>query len=177
MLSNPIKSFMSVRPFSAVFCILIFAAFPNSQANAQQADRVAPLLKNVTVFLDEGDLEKALSTAKEALSAAPDNADAHERLGLVLLKKGEFENALAAFNEALKINPNFRQAKTGAGLALLGKGDVAGAEKTLTAALVLNPYPAMTHYALGLVYQKMNDDAKALAHFKEGLKTYKEGKR
>ena len=32
----------------------------------------------------------------------------------------------------------------------------------------------MTHYAMGLVYEKLNDyNRKAVAHFKEGIKTHK----
>jgi len=167
---------VSLVIFFSVLCLCVLFY---GKAYSQEAgkDKAVQLLKSAEGFYDEGDMEKALSAVREAMSAMPGNAGAYDRLGYILLKKGQFDDALNAFNEALKINPNLREAKTGTGLSLLGKGDLAGAEATLTAALALNPYPSMTHYALGLVYQKMNDDAKALSQFKEGLKTFKEGKK
>lgn len=66
-----------------------------------------------------------------------------------------------------------RTSKTGIGIALLKKGDLKGAESVLKGALILNPYPSMTHYALGLVYEKLGDYEKAIMHYKEGIKTYK----
>ena len=83
------------------------------------------------------------------------------------------DDAISAFNSALKINSMMRTSKTGIGLALSKKGDLKGAEAILKDALILNPYPSMTHYAMGLVYEKLNDYEKAVAHFKEGIKTHK----
>jgi hypothetical protein len=41
----------------------------------------------------------------------------------------------------------------------------------------MNPYPSMVHYALGLVYENLNDYEKAVFQFKEGIKTFKKGKK
>jgi tetratricopeptide (TPR) repeat protein len=174
-----LKEVLTARFIGIMLCGLIAALLSHSSGYAQQPERekAAQLLKTASGAYEDGDMEKALSAVRESISVMPDNAEAYDRLGSLLLEKRLFDDSLAAFNQALKINPNLRQAKTGTGLSLLGKGDMAGAETTLKAALALNPYPAMTHYALGLVYTKMNDQAKALFHFKEGLKTFKEGKK
>ena len=95
----------------------------------------------------------------------------------MLLKAGKNDEAINAFEAALKINPQHRTSKTGKGLALLQKGDATGAEAVLKDALLLNPYPSMTHYALGLVYEKMNNYEQAVLQFKEGIRTFKSGKR
>ncbi len=63
------------------------------------------------------------------------------------------------------------------GLALLKKGDLKAAETILAEALSLNPYPSSTHYALGLLYEKSNDYEKAVSQYKDGLKTFKSGKK
>ena len=165
---------------SAPACVLFAGMLLHlSRADAQQADKekAAQMIKSAAVLLDEGDTERSLAAVREAVVVSPGDADAYDLMGTILLKKGQFDEALSAFSQALKANPNLRHAKTGTGLALLGKGDFAKAEEALTNALLLNPYPAMTHYALGLLYQKMNDDKKSLFHFKEGLRTFKEGKK
>jgi tetratricopeptide (TPR) repeat protein len=91
-----------------------------------------------------------------------------------LFEEGQIDKAIEA---ALNMEPGMSSSKTGLGLALLKKGDFKGAEGILTEALALNPYPSTTHYALGLVYEKMNDYEKAVRHFKEGMKTFKSGKK
>ncbi|MBI5100776.1 MAG: tetratricopeptide repeat protein [Nitrospirae bacterium] len=157
--------------------IVIFFVYAQAFAGAPEREKAAQLLKSAAKFNGEGETDRAIAAVEEAIILTPDQAEAREQLGTLLLKKKLFDDASRAFNEALKINPNMRSAKTGIGLALIGKGDLAGAEAALKNALTLNPYPAMTHYALGLLYQKMNNDEKALLHFKEGLRTYKEGKK
>jgi tetratricopeptide (TPR) repeat protein len=125
----------------------------------------------------EGSTAKAIEKMREVVKNDPRNADAYEEMGYILLRKGDFDDALSAFHSALKINPRMRTARTGAGLALYDKGDLDGAESALTDALILNPYPSRAHYALGLVYEARKDYRKAIHEYKEGLRTYKPGKK
>ena len=165
-------------PFFAGLLILSAFIFQSDYAVAEEAkEKADALLKEASSLYNDGDMDKALSTVKEAIPIYPEYPEAYDQLGFVLLKKGQLDDAINAFNSALKINPRFRTSKTGIGLALLKKGDTSGAEAVLKEALTLNPYPSMTHYALGLVYEKLNDFENSTYHFKEGIKTYKSGKR
>ncbi len=138
-----------------------------------QQEKAVSLYKESVKLLEDGNIDKAIEAIKEAINADPNYPEAYDHLGYILLKKGQIDEAINAFNSALKINPRMRTSKTGIGLALMKKGDLKGAESILKDALILNPYPSMTHYVLGLVYEKLNDYEKAIAHFKEGIKTHK----
>ena len=175
-MSSP--AFLFISALASIF--ILYALFISPlQANAEQdaKEKADALLKEASSLYNEGNMDKALTTVKEAIAISPEYPEAYDQLGFVLLKKGQLDDAINAFNSALKINPRFRTSKTGIGLALLKKGDTSGAEAILKEALTLNPYPSMTHYALGLVYEKLNDFENSTLQFKEGIKTYKSGKR
>ena len=48
------------------------------------------------------------------------------------------------------------------------------AETLLTGALKLNPQPALTHYQLGLLYERLGNMAGALTQFKKGISSYEQ---
>jgi tetratricopeptide (TPR) repeat protein len=146
-----------------------------SNVGAQQDGNVktAALLKKVDTLLEEGNAAKAIETLRKSAAEDPGNPVLYDRLGYTLLQEGRPDDAIADFNSALRIRPDFKDAKTGIGLSLLKKGDLKAAESELAAALTLNPNPSMTHYALGLLYEKENDYEKAIAQFKEGIRTFK----
>jgi tetratricopeptide (TPR) repeat protein len=161
----------------AVLAFVLIVFLPAANAGQDGHDKAVTLLKEADTLLEEGHIDKAIETVKSAVTADPENPEPYDRLGYMLLQKGLPDDAVNAFTAALKIQPTFRTARTGIGLALLKKGDLKAAEDKLTAALSLNPYPSMAHYGLGLVYEKMNDYDKAIAQFKEGIKTFRSGRK
>jgi tetratricopeptide (TPR) repeat protein len=161
----------------SVLAFVLLVIPPAATAEQDGHDKAVTLLKEADALLQEGHIDKAIEKVKNAITADPENPEPYDRLGHLLLQKDLPDDAINAFASALKIQPTSRTARTGIGLALLKKGDLKAAEDRLTAALSLNPYPSMTHYALGLVYEKMNDYDRAIAQFKEGIKTFKSGKR
>ena len=160
-----------------LFALFIAGAVTLARAEDNNKERAVALCDEAAALFHEGNTDKAIETVREALNADPAFCEAHEQLGYMLLSKRRPEEALSAFDDALRINPGLRTSKTGKGLALLAKGDVFEAEKILNQALVLNPYPSMTHYALGLSYERSNEYKKAIEQFKEGISKFKDGKR
>lgn len=160
-------------------CLLwMFVSGPGPQAFAEQPEmEKAEFIKKAAVYSEDSNTDNLIRNVREALVTSPDRAEDHDQLGYLLIKKGLYDEALDSFRTALKINPNLRTAKTGIGVALLGKGDAAAAETALKSALILNPYPAMTYYALGLTYLKMDNNEQAAQYFKEGIRTFKDGKK
>ncbi len=162
----------------AVFvCCMIVNLFPLPECAADEGKDKAISFEEAVALFEQGDSDKAIDVMKKVISADPQNAEAYDRLGYFFLKKAQFDDSLNAFASALKINPALRTSKTGSGLALFKKGDLKGAETMLTEALSLNPYPALTHYGLGLVYEKLTDYENSVRQFKEGIKTFRSGKK
>ncbi len=177
--SNPGWALALLVFLNVLFLSPAFGA-PAEQEGGGKADSLVKadaLIKEATTQLNDGNPDKAIELAGEAVKAAQSYPESYDALGHMLLKAGKIDEAINAFDTALKINPRMRTSKTGMGLALMQKGDLPGAEAVLKEALLLNPYPAMTHYALGLVYEKMNNYEQAVLHFKEGIRTFKSGKR
>lgn len=160
-----------------VCCLVAYLYTPSAAGEQADAQPAASAYKDALSLYREGNTDKAIEKMREVVRNSPKNNDAYEELGYMFLKKGEFDEALSAFRSALKINPRMRTARTGVGLTLYEKGDLNGAESALTDALSLNPYPSRAHYALGLVYEARKDYEKAIHEYKEGLRTYKSGKK
>jgi tetratricopeptide (TPR) repeat protein len=105
-----------------------------------------------TMGLD--DLPERLETARAAVAADPDNAEAHLRLGLAVrlatpraapIIRGEYERALS-------LDPKLLRAHALIGELLSDQGDVAGVEQNYEAWLALAPNDPKAHlsYALAL---------------------------
>ncbi len=156
---------------------MIILSFPLPKCAADEGKEKATPFEEAVALFEQGNVDKSIEIMKRVVAANPQNAEAYDRLGYFFLKKEQFDESLNAFEAALKINPALRTSKTGTGLALLKKGDLKGAETILLEALSLNPYPASTHYALGLVYEKQADYEKSALQFKEGIKTFRSGKK
>lgn len=168
----------SLTPLLFFFaCFLYFSASFTSYAQEQKISEAESLYRESIATLENGDIDRAIDLLKKAITADTAYPEAYDQLGYLFLKKGHIDEAIAAFNSAIKINPKLRTSKTGIGLAMLEKNDLKNAEDVLKEALLSNPYPAMTHYALGIVYERLAEYDKAIHHFKEGIRTYKSGKR
>jgi Tfp pilus assembly protein PilF len=157
------------------FVLLVFP--PAANAGQDGHDKAVTLLKEADTLLEEGHIDKAVDTVKNAVAADPENPEPYDRLGYMFLQKGQPDDAIKAFASALRIQPTYRTSRTGIGIAFLKRGDLKAAEDRLTAALSLNPYPSMAHYGLGLIYEKMNNYDKSIAEFKEGIRTYRSGRK
>lgn len=175
-----IRHVAAERVFFTLFFLLacLCPLLPVTETCAQEGrDRAASLSGEAAKLSDAGNLERAVEVCREAVKADPAYPEAYDQLGYLLFRKGSFDEAVGAFKSALRINQGMRTSRTGLGLALLKTGDTQGAEAVLREALSMNPYPSMTHYALGLVHEKKGDYEKAVLEFKEGIRTFRSGKR
>ena len=69
-----------------------------------------------TLCLQRQDFDTAVAHLNRAVTLDPDNAQAHDNLGVALRKQNRLEEALASCTRALQLNPNF----TGTQLRLHG---------------------------------------------------------
>lgn len=161
----------SLRPVIVLFAFFaLLLSLVNVYAQEEGRDGAPSLYRESIELFDNGDVRNAIEKMNAAIKAAPEYAEAYDKLGYMLMSTGEYDSALSAFQSALTKNPGMRTSKYGIGFALLEKGDLKGAESKFTDALTLNPYPSMAHYGLGLVYERLEEYEKAVKHFKEGIR-------
>jgi tetratricopeptide (TPR) repeat protein len=92
-----------------------------------------------TVYLERGDLEKAMNDFNTALRLKPDFVPAYVNRGLVYLQKGEKDRALEDFNTALSIDPTYAPAYYDRGSIYYKQGDLKNAKADFDKAKGVNP--------------------------------------
>jgi tetratricopeptide (TPR) repeat protein len=92
-----------------------------------------------------GDLDRALTLAKEGVSSFPQNAEAYAALAAVHLSRGELEEANEAIDSAFDLDPNLAIAHYTAGLLRLAQNNKDGAQWEFKKAYELaNPGDALS---------------------------------
>jgi tetratricopeptide (TPR) repeat protein len=98
----------------------------------------------------EPDWGGAVAGVRQALSANPNRADAHNALGLLLGRTGgSSSDVAAAFREAIRLRPDFAEAHNHLGLVLIQAGDDHAGIAALREAVRLGPDYAEAHANLG----------------------------
>lgn len=104
-----------------------------------------------------GNLVRARALLEKSIrrrTGSTENADANNRLGLLLWEMGEQESAVKAFNESLRIDSGQYPVLCNLGVALSATGDFAGAERAFREAALLDPDDPRPLAFAGVVYAK-----------------------
>ena len=130
------------------------AAQPKRVVNASPtAGASAVQLKQLLTRAGEARKDKQYPAAEEAyraaLKLAPDRADIHLSLGIVLLEEKRLDAAIQEDREALRLRPEMAAAHNNLGVALYRQGDWAGAKTEYGEALHIRPKYALAHHNLG----------------------------
>jgi len=100
--------------------------------------------------LPKPDWDDAIADLRKAMAAKPDQAEAHNMLGLLLGRKGAGTNEVAAeFREAVRLRPNFAEAQNNLGLVLTQADEDEGAMAAFREAIRIRPNYADAHANLG----------------------------
>lgn len=100
---------------------------------------------------------------RDTLVKRPDNARAHNNLGLALYGRGSLAEAIAHYRASVRLDPGSAQTHYNLGLALMRAGQTADAEGPLRAAVERLPYFFNAHLNLGIVLMSLGRPAEALA--------------
>jgi tetratricopeptide (TPR) repeat protein len=122
------------------------------------------------VFLQKGQVDKALEDFQSAVEINPNYLEAHSNLGLALLQEGQMDEAVAHFKKASEIAPNSLTTHYNLGVALLKNGELDEAVAQYRKALEINPNSLETHYNLGLFFFKKRQLDEAITQFLEVLR-------
>jgi tetratricopeptide (TPR) repeat protein len=117
-----------------------------------------------------GELSDAVVNSQKALSLEPDNADAHNHLGLGLQGQGNLEAAVVAYREALRLRPRFALAHNNLGSALRQLRRIDEAEAAFREALGQDPDLALAHSNLGQLLLERNELGEAIVHCREAVR-------
>ncbi|HEY7979084.1 MAG TPA: tetratricopeptide repeat protein [Rhizomicrobium sp.] len=150
---------------------------PQPEAGApagKQWMSVADAIARATVLYQENKFQKAENLAREIIASRPNNADAHNILGVVLFRLGKIDEGLEKVRRAAKIdsnNPNY--------FANLGEMErkaknLDEAQVALDRAIFLDPKSAQAHNNLGIVYFDKREFEKAAECYREAIALHEE---
>jgi len=119
------------------------------------------LFDSALALAAKGDYAAAIDEWGKALAISPDDAKAHNNLGVALLAKGEVEPGLAAFRKAIDLRPDYAEAHYNLGGVLLRRDRVDEAIARFRRAVEINPRYAEAFDRLGgaLARKGMLDEA------------------
>ena len=131
------------------------------QANAGEAQPHLALIAQLLPL----DAKLALTAAREAAAALPDNPAIQDALGRSQIAAGNAEQAVATFNQLATRQPTNPLHQVRLADALLANKDPAGAQRALRKALEIQPGLPMAQRGLVTLalMEKRPDDARALA--------------
>jgi tetratricopeptide (TPR) repeat protein len=119
---------------------------------------------------ESGQIEKAISEAREVLVRKPADASALAELSLSYLAKGEKEAAALLAKQALDSSPNSAVAHRATGLLDLANGDDAEAFAEFRKASLADPHDTTSRLNMGVVLLHAGAYAKAEEPYREILK-------
>ena len=93
---------------------------------AERQRQAAALVSQSSTALNNGDNDKAIATASEALRLNPDDAVALTNRGVAYARKGDPDRAIADYSEAIRLSPNFARAFCNRGSVKLRISDASG---------------------------------------------------
>nr|MDZ8063516.1 TIGR03032 family protein [Nostoc sp. EkiNYC01] len=102
--------------------------------------------------VQQGDLQRAIASFREAIRLQPDYIAAYNQLGNALQGLGQMEQAIAAYQKLLLINPNVAQANCNLGAIWQMQGKTEEAIAAYQRAIQLKPDFALPHLNLGRLY-------------------------
>ena len=107
--------------------------------------------------------QEALTLYEKSLENNPNNAEAHNNMGIILSILGAHEAAIQHFNEAKNINPELPQVYNNLGNAHEGLGQLHDAIKDYEMAISIQANYSDSYYNLARVYTEMREFNKAEA--------------
>ena len=110
-------------------------------------------------------LDEAVQCCREALTVAPDFAEAHFNLGTALHWKQDFSAAAESLGEAVRLKPEFFAARVNYGRSLLGCGRYAEAQTQFERVIAINPNHAGSLLFYGISCHELGDFERAVSYY------------
>jgi tetratricopeptide (TPR) repeat protein len=105
----------------------------------------------------------------KALELEPDEAPAHNNLGLALVETGKVREGMEHYRKALELSPGYPEAHNNLGSALVRSHRLPEAVEQFEKALKTNPNHASAHLNLGAALAQMGRIDEAMPHLERAL--------
>lgn len=97
-----------------------------------------------TIYLNQGDYDRAITAFTQAIRLNPNYAEAYNNRGLAYNYKNDYDRAIADYTQSIRLNPNNWQSYSGRGYAYSRTGDYDRTIADYEASLRINPNHANT---------------------------------
>jgi serine/threonine-protein kinase len=121
------------------------------------------------VLIQQKKWDEGISMLREVISARPDDALAHNNLGVALQTEGNVPDAIPEYREALRLKPDYLEAHQNLGGALEKQNDLTGSMAEYREVLRLRPDDAEAHYHIGLALYKQGNSEGAVDEYREAV--------
>jgi tetratricopeptide (TPR) repeat protein len=111
------------------------------------------------IFLQNGQLDDAISRLQAAIDLRPENGPAHNNLAKALLQKGRVAEAMVHYRKFLEIEPENVEARNILGTALIQQGRIREAIEQWQDALAIEPENGNAASNLAWVFATCPDDS------------------
>jgi tetratricopeptide (TPR) repeat protein len=145
------------------FAALLIGVSLTSGAWAAAAD-VKDYLLSGSKFVQDKKIDEAIREFENAISADPNNAEAHLLLGLALANKKDFDRAIDHTLRSVAISPSY-SAYNNLGLLYANKGQFQNGIDAYENALKINPKSYVAWHQLGKIASSNADFTKAIEAF------------
>lgn len=129
------------------------------------------LMRQGSVFLQQGQYDQALEKFYQAERIAPGNATVYNMIGICHLRERKYDRALEAFNTALDLVPSFSDARNNRGTTYLALEQYRLAEVDFLAVLGDSTYPHRYQvvFNLGMTYYRQGQLGAAEENFRKAV--------
>jgi tetratricopeptide (TPR) repeat protein len=118
----------------------------------------------------QGNLQAAMAQFQAAVQANPNDAVAHDYIGVILGESGKLNDAIAEFDQAVRLDPGLADPHFHLGLAYKQSGRINDAISEYQEALQLNPEMLQAQYGLSAICAKIGDLDGAIRLLREVVK-------
>lgn len=159
-----------VAPAGIALLVAVIAYLP--VVPKRNGDARAVMKNNLggAVWNTDHNAEEAMAYFLEAIRIAPEYAEPHKNMGIVLRMNNRWSESLVWYRKALAIQPGDPKIHQGLGISTTNLGLTGEALDWFRSALALNPRLADSHYGMGLNLEKMGRRDEAQRHFAEAAR-------
>ena len=117
-----------------------------------------------------GQNEASLAPFEKAIQLEPEDAEAHNNIGVTLRKLNRLHDACFHFRAAISYKPDYAEALNNLGNVLIDLGSLHEAEKSLREAIRLKPTYTEAHSNLGNLLKELGRIKEAKASYQEAIR-------